>query len=88
MSAKELTKFESVAVAEAGQQAFDALFSSFLDGMWNKGVRSLEQMTPDVVEKAKSEIVNSREYQRALLAFLGDFGKSIHAQLSSDAPPF
>lgn len=88
MSDKDLHRFECVAIAESGREAFGKLFPAFLDGMWNEGVRSLEQMTPDMVEKAKTEIVNGPEYQRALAAFLLDFGKSIHGQLVKGDAPF
>lgn len=88
MSEKELNRIECVAIAEAGRDCFKELFGAFLDGMWNKGVRSLEQMTPDMVEAAQVEIVNAPEFQRALAAFLRMFGQSIERQVINGDAPF
>ena len=88
MSDKALDVYEKTAIGEAGRSVAETLGEAFMTALWQKGIRSLDDLTPDKFAAVAEAAHQTPEFNRAMVAFLTGFGASIRKQISAGDAPF
>ena len=88
MSDKSLDVYEKTAIGEAGRAIVEMLGEAFMGALWQKGVRNLDDLTPEKFAAVAEAAHQTPEFNRAMVAFLTGFGASIRKQIARGDAPF
>lgn len=88
MKAKELSRYEAVAVSEALQKSAEKIFDAVLTSLFAKEVRNLEDLTPEKFTAALKSALDDGELTRTMAGFMESYAASIKKQINGFEPPF
>ena len=88
MDGRKLDVYEKTAIGEAGRSITEQLAETFLGALWQEGVRDLGQVDAAKLQAVARAAHQTPEFNRAMTAFLAEFGKSIREQIVGGQPPF
>ena len=88
MPAKQLSRYEEIAITEGVKKSVDALLTSVLNEVWSAGVRNLDDLDGPKFAKIASAFAESADTQQSIKSFLEGYGESVKAQVCAGDPPF
>ncbi len=88
MKSGQLTQYESAAVTRAKEAAVSALMESILSLMWERGIKSLDEIDGPTFAGLEKIARMDRGVQSAFEKFMTQYSAYLDKVLSGEEPPF
>lgn len=88
MTKKDLTIYELAAVTRAKEATISALMEALLSLMWERGIKSLDQIDGQTFAGLERMARMDASVQAAYEKFLMEYARNLSAVMSGDEAPF
>jgi hypothetical protein len=88
MSGKDLTVYENAAITRAKEAVVSALMEAFLSLMWERGIKSLDDIDGETFAGLERIAKMDAGVQSAFTKFLIEYAKHLDAVMSGEEAPF